>query len=182
MKARMINPIEILETLTNAEREVYQYLMDKELGFCAYHHEETPTAEDVAHLEESIRGRHCKNLLLINSKGDQLYMLIAPHDLQVNLRSVARQINSTRLSFADSELMQALLKLEPGSVSPFGLMNDQEHRIKLLLDERLLSYDFINFHPNVNTATLSLSFSDFQAFIGSLSRSLATVDSARVVD
>lgn len=182
MKAEIIDPFSKEIKLQQSERSVYQYLNERQLAFIAYHHIETPTAEHVADLEVSIRGRHCKNLFLKNSKGDQLYMLIAPHDLQVNLRAVARQIQSTRLSFADADSMLNLLGLEPGSVSPFGLLNDKEHRIALLLDKELFFYEFINFHPNLNTATLSLSFSDFVKFIESLGRSVTSVDSGAMVD
>lgn len=182
MKVERINPFSKDVALDQAEQIVYNYLRDEHLEFIAYHHLETPTADHVADLEVSIRGKHCKNLFLKNSKGDQLFMLIAPHDLQVNLRAVARQINSTRLSFADAESMMALLGLEPGSVSPFGLLNDLEQRITLILDLRLFQYDFINFHPNVNTATISLSFGDFSSFIKSLGRSVIQVDSGAVVE
>lgn len=182
MNIEIIDPFIGEPLLEQAEQMVYNYLRERQLAFIAYHHLETPTAEHVAHLEISIRGRHCKNLFLRNSKGDQLFMLIAPHDLQVNLRAVARQINSTRLSFADAESMLDLLGLEPGSVSPFGLLNDLEHQITLLLDKRLFDYDFINFHPNVNTATISLSFNDFLCFIKSLGRTVTGVDSGATVE
>lgn len=178
MKAELLDGDKMSELpRDSAERQVYDFLQKCELPFLAYHHVETPTADHVAVLEASIRGRHCKNLFLKNSKGDQLFMLIAPHDQNVNLRAVARQIGSTRLSFADSQKMVELLGLEPGAVSPFGLLNDHERQLSILLEEALFEYDYINFHPNVNTATLSLDFNDFIHYLEFLGYSYLKINS-----
>lgn len=148
-----------------AEYQVYELLESLGIGFEAYRHEPSPTAAHVTELDQRIRGRHCKNLFLKNSLGDQLFLLIVPYDTTVNLRQVARLLGSTRLSFAPATLMADLLGLEPGSVSPFGLINDREHVIRVLLDAVLADYEHINFHPNVGTATVSLAFEDFEHFL-----------------
>lgn len=62
------------------------------------------------------------------------------------------------------ELMQ-WLKLTPGSVTPFGLIHDTTHHIMVMVDNDLLVYELVGFHPNINTATLVLSSSDFQKFL-----------------
>lgn len=147
------------------EAKVYEILKDLGIEYICYEHEATPTAEHVAILENEIRGRHCKNLFLKNSKADQLFMLIAPHDKAVDLKKTARLIGSTRLSFAEADKMWTYLKLLPGAVSPFGLIHDTDRVIQVLLDQEILSYDYINFHPNVNTATVSLSVKDFIKFL-----------------
>jgi Ala-tRNA(Pro) deacylase len=59
----------------------------------------------------------------------------------------------------------AHLGLTPGSVSPFGLINDRERAVRVILDRELLDCEFLNFHPNVNTATLTLSRVDFERFL-----------------
>lgn len=148
-----------------AEFQVYERLEALDIAFEAYRHNPSPTAAHVTELDQQIRGRHCKNLFLKNSLGDQLFLLIVPYDSTVNLRQVARLIGSTRLSFAPAERMAELLGLTPGSVSPFGLINDAENVIRVLLDTALAGYRHINFHPNVGNATVSLAFEDFERFL-----------------
>ena len=147
------------------ENRVYEKLDALGIGYIAYQHKPSPTVEHVAELDQSIRGRHCKNLFLKNSKADQLFLLIAPYDKPVDLKRVARILGTTRLSFAEAETMMRYLGLEPGAVSPFGLINDAAHVVRVLVDAALQEYEFINFHPNVNTATVSMAFCDFELFL-----------------
>lgn len=163
--------LEDLGADNDSEKGVYDYLKMLEIPFILYRHEESPTTDHVAKLDQNIRGRHCKNLFLRNSVGDKLFMLIAPYDKAIDTKIVARTIGSTRLSFADPEKMRYYLQLEPGSVSPFGLINDAENVISVLLDQDICSYEFINFHPNVNTATLSLAFTDFEKYLNHVGNS-----------
>jgi Ala-tRNA(Pro) deacylase len=176
MQTHAINwKIDSNESLENSEVQVYQYLEKLDISFIAYHHEASPTVEHISSLDEWIRGRHCKNLFLKNSKGDQLYMLIASYDKNVNLRAVARLIGSTRLSFAEPERMRSYLGLEPGSVSPFGLINDVAHHVEVLLDADLQTYEWINFHPNVSTATISIAYADFKCYLNACGNKWQTI-------
>lgn len=165
MTARIIDWKNELASLSEAEIKVYRFLEAMQTSFVAYHHEAAPTVAHVSELEALIKGRHCKNLFLKNSKGDQLFLLIAPYDKQVYLPQVAKSIGSTRLSFASSDLMQQYLGLEPGSVSPFGLLNDAAGSVQVLLDESLKTYEWISFHPNMSTATLSIKYADLERFL-----------------
>ncbi len=165
MTARKIEWKRESHTLGEAEIKVYEFLESMQMEFIAYHHEAAPTVEHVSGLESLIIGRHCKNLFLKNSKGDQLFLLIAPYDKKVHLPQIAKSIGSTRLSFASPALMQQYLGLDPGSVSPFGLLNDDSGSVQVLLDESLSQYDWISFHPNVNTATLSIKYIDLERFL-----------------
>lgn len=158
------------------EAIVYEFLDALGIDYLVYQHEAAPTVEHVAELENMIRGKHCKNLFLKNSKADQLYMLIAPHDKPVDLKKTARLIGSTRLSFAEADKMWQYLKLEPGSVSPFGLIHDEESHIIVLLDQDILAYEYINFHPNINTATVSIQTKDFNKFLDAVGNTWRTLE------
>ena len=57
------------------------------------------------------------------------------------------------------------LGLDTGAVSPFGLLNDSQKEVRVIIDQDLQEAETVNFHPNVNTATIGLSFSDFQKFL-----------------
>lgn len=134
----------------------------------AYERYDHPPAATVAEAEAhwaDIDAAHCKNLFLRNQKGDRHYLVVLAHSKRADLRAVAGQIGDGKLSFASPERMLTHLGLTPGSVSPFGLLNDPEHRVGLFLDQDLRRAERISFHPNDNTATLVLSYSDFERFL-----------------
>ncbi len=108
---------------------------------------------------------HCKNLFLRNSKGDKHYLVLIEPDKRADTRGLARQIKSTRLSFASPERLEKYLGLDPGSVSPFGLINDKNKDVEVLIDRDLDTRQKITFHPNVNTASVTISYEDFQKYI-----------------
>ena len=118
----------------------------------------------------------CKNLFLTNSREYQYYLLMMPGDKKFRSSEVARQIESTRLSFASAEKMQEYLEIMPGAVSVMGLMNDQEHHVELLVDEELLEYEQLGCHPCVNTSSLRLWTKDvLEKFVPATGHSFQTV-------
>lgn len=108
---------------------------------------------------------HCKNLFLRNSKGDKHYLVLTEPDKRANTRRLARQIKSTRLSFASPERLEKYLGLDPGAVSPFGLINDKNKDVEVLIDRDLDGRQKITFHPNINTASVTISYEDFRRYI-----------------
>jgi Ala-tRNA(Pro) deacylase len=100
-----------------------------------------------------------------NQKGNRHYLVIIEHAKRADLRAVADQIGDGKLSFASPERLMTHLGLTPGSVSPFGLINDREHVVRVVLDRDLKSAERVSFHPNINTATLTVAAADFQRFL-----------------
>ena len=90
---------------------------------------------------------------------------IAPTTRAVDLRRLNGLLDEDRLSFGSPERLKTCLGLEPGSVSPFGLINDREKDVRVIVDEELRNSHFLGFHPNVNTATLDIAFEDFEKFL-----------------
>jgi len=87
------------------------------------------------------------------------------HSKKADLRKVADQIGDGKLSFASPERLLTHLGLMPGSVSPFGLINDRDHAVRVVLDRDLKSATRVSFHPNINTATYVISLADFERFL-----------------
>ena len=108
-----------------------------------------------------------KNLFLQNQRGTQHYLLIMNLLKRANLRAVADQIGDGRLNFGTAEQMMTYLGVTPGSVSPFGLIHDSTHAVRVCIDRELKTSGRISFHPNINTATLVLAFADFERFLAS---------------
>ncbi len=151
------------------QEKVYKTLDDLGIEYKVIHHEAVCTIEDMDAMGIFTDGEVCKNLFLRNANGKTHYvvsMLKDKHpDIQKDIRS---QLGCSRLSFGSDERLMKHLGLEPGAVSPFGIINDEDADVNVVLDSDLKSIDgYIGFHPNDNTAFLWLKFSDLIKFIKS---------------
>lgn len=147
------------------KHNIYDVLDSLEIKYNKYEHEAIYTVEEANNLNICIPGEHCKNLFIRNSKGDVHYLVILKDAKKVDLKLIAKQVESTKLSFASEERLYRYLGLKPGSVTPFGLINDENSDVIVLIDKDLVNASILNFHPNVNTATIGVSYSDFEKFI-----------------
>src|SRR5713101_1786464 len=139
----------------------------RELGIPFARHDHPPVAT-VGEAEPhwgGIDATHCKNLFLRNQKGNRHYLVVLTASKKADLRAVADQIGDGKLSFGSPERLWAHLGLTPGSVSPFGLINDRTHAVRVVLDRDLKSAARLSFHPNINTVTLTIAAADFERFL-----------------
>jgi Ala-tRNA(Pro) deacylase len=147
------------------EQKLYEILDLLKIKYTRYEHPAIYTIEEANNLDIQISGGHCKNLFIRNRKGDVHYLVVLQDRKRVDLKALSKQIGSTQLSFASEERLFKYLKLTPGSVSPFGLINDIESEVIVLIDRDLINESIVNFHPNVNTATIGVSYEDFEKFL-----------------
>jgi Ala-tRNA(Pro) deacylase len=148
-----------------AEEAVYRKLAELGIAYGRHEHPPVPTVEDAEKYWVGIDATHCKNLFLRNQKGNRHYLVILLHSKKADLRAVADQIGDGKLSFASPERLMTHLGLTPGSVSPFGLINDVAHAVRVALDRDLTSAERLSFHPNINTRTLVVTRNDFDRFL-----------------
>jgi Ala-tRNA(Pro) deacylase len=126
--------------------------------------------EEARALRGTIPGLHTKNLFLKDKKGG-LFLVTVPEDAAVDLKTIHTAIGARgRVSFGSGELLKAVLGVEPGSVTPLALVNDEEHRVTFILHQAFREADPVNFHPLRNTATVTLRRDDFLAFLHHLGR------------
>ena len=151
--------------MTSEEHAVRARLDALGIAYEPHAHPPVATAEEAAQHWGGIDAAHCKNLFLRNQKGDRHYLLILEHSKKADLRAVANQIGDGKLSFGSPERLMKHLGLTPGSVSPFGLIHDSTHSVRVVVDRDLQSAARISFHPNINTATLVVSRDDFARFL-----------------
>ena len=139
----------------------------RELGIPFTRHEHPPvaTVEEASAHWAGIDATHCKNLFLRNQKGDRHYLVVLTASKKADLKAVAAQIGDGKLSFASPERMMTHLGLTPGSVSPFGLINDRDHHVRVVLDRDFQTVTRLAFHPNINTLTFTIAASDFAKFL-----------------
>ncbi len=102
-----------------------------------------------------------KNLFLCNRQQTAFFLMLTPHDAPFRTAAASRALGVSRLSFAPDALLPSLLGLEAGAVSPLGLHHDSGRRVQLVVDDRLLPYARLAFHPCDNRATVVLDAADF---------------------
>lgn len=142
------------------ELRVYDFLERLSIPFERVDHPAAFTMEDCIAPERALETKICKNLFLCNRQQTDFYLLMMPADKPFHTKLLSPQLGCSRLSFGTPEAMERLLDITPGSMSVFGLMNDAEHRIRLLVDEELLLWENVGAHPCVNTSTLKVATKD----------------------
>jgi Ala-tRNA(Pro) deacylase len=127
-------------------------------------HAPVMTVEESRFLHETIEGVHTKNLFLRDEKG-ALFLVTAPHERRIDLKTLHKRINSRRLSFGSAALLRVHLGVEPGSVTPLAAINDTDGKVRVVLDQWLTEQNLVNCHPLENTATTSLNSRDLVRFL-----------------
>jgi Ala-tRNA(Pro) deacylase len=127
-------------------------------------HEAVFTVAESERLERDLPGGHTKNLFLKDAK-DRLFLVVAQSHTPVDLKSLHKLIGSARLSFGKPDLLMEVLGVTPGSVTALAVINDDQKRVSVVVDQRLMGYERINCHPLVNTATTSIARDDLIRFM-----------------
>lgn len=143
-----------------AEKQILSMLEKEGIPFEVMQHPAVYTVPDMEALGICEKGTIAKNLFLRNSNGKTHYLVTLRHEKTADLKELRRQLGSTQLSFASPERLKTHLGLEPGAVTPFGVMNDAEAAVVVVFDRDLIGEERLGVHPNTNTATVFLAFSD----------------------
>jgi len=151
--------------MTPQEQLVESRLRELGIAFERYEHPPVPTVEEAVQYWRGIDAMHLKNLFVRNQKGNRHYLVVLEHLKRADMRAIADQIGDGKLSFASPERLMTHLGLTPGSVSPFGLINNADHQVRVFLDRDLKTAERVSFHPNINTATLVVSRADLLRFL-----------------
>ena len=146
------------------ETDLLKLIREKGLEFQTHKHKPLFTVEDSENLRGIIKGSHTKNLFLKNKKNN-FFLFSCDENTKVDLKKFSKSIDAKNLSFANSEYLEQLLGIKPGSVSPFALLNDKDNVVKFYLDEKLFDSEIINFHPLINTTTISIKTSELINFL-----------------
>lgn len=150
--------------MSNREK-VLTYLDNLDITYELYEHPPLPTIEEALQHWKDIDATHCKNLFFRNHKGNRHYLVIIDHRQALGIHDLEKRLKQGKLSFASEKRMKKYLGINPGSVSVFGLINDEENHVHVFLDKNLRNAEKISFHPNDNKATLVISFEDFERFL-----------------
>jgi len=154
---------------------VYAALDALGISYERHEHPAVFHAEDASRFWDPIPGVQCKNLFLRNKKGDRHYLVVLEISKRADLKEIVKLVGDDRLSFGSPERLMAELGLTPGSVSPFGLINDADGSVRVLIDQELKGSERLIFHPNINTASVVVSWTDLERFLKTRPNSVRTI-------
>ena len=144
--------------------ELFDYLDQLGVSHRTVTHPPLFTVEQSRALRGSIPGGHTKNLFLKDKKG-ALFLVTALEDAEIGLKSLHHCFGRGRFSFGSPEILWATLGVEPGSVTPFGALNDSDRVVTIVVDASMLEHSALNFHPLVNTMTTTIGRDDLLRFL-----------------
>jgi Ala-tRNA(Pro) deacylase len=137
--------------------ELFAYLDSLGITHKTVTHPPVFSVGEAQELRGTVEGGHTKNLFLRDKKG-AVFLVVALENAAIELKSLHRRLGATgRFSFGSPELMRELIGVEPGSVTPFSVINDKTARVTVVLDAPMMAYEVLNYHPLVNTGTTTIS-------------------------
>ncbi len=149
------------------QADLFAFLDRLGIGYNTVEHPPFFTVEEGRPWHDKIPGLHCKNLFIKDKKGG-LWLVVMPGEKRADLGRLEKLLAAPRFSFAKADLLWQVLELTPGSVTPFGLMNDTGRVVTVVLDQDMLDSEWVNYHPLSNTASTTLRSADLVRFIRTL--------------
>ncbi|MCI1926088.1 MAG: prolyl-tRNA synthetase associated domain-containing protein [[Lactobacillus] timonensis] len=144
--------------------EILSMLDQQQIDYQVVNHPAVYTAEEADKYTADYDFARAKNLFLHDKH--HLYLVMMRDDQRLDMKQLHQQLESGRLSFAKEQQLTAILGVTTGAVSPFNLLNDQQHQVKAVVDKDLLAESpLIGCHPNVNTQTVIIKISDLLEMI-----------------
>lgn len=144
--------------------EIYKYLTGENIPYEVTEHMAVFNMEGLKSVELPYGEWIAKNLFIRDDKKRSYYLITVKGDKRVDLKEFRRRQGLRALSFAASEELLSIMGLTPGSVTPFGILNDKEHRVHFYLDAEFIG-NKIGVHPNDNTATVWMQADDLVKLI-----------------
>ena len=156
--------------------KVFAWLTEHGIEYSWYEHPEAPTIEIARQYWHKDGSKHCKNLFFRNHKGNRHYLVVFDSEQSLAIHDLEHRLKQGKLSFASEQRMERYLGLKPGSVSPFGLINDTDNHVHLFLDKNLLDYPSLSFHPNDNRATVVISQQMFAKYLAAVGNTFEYIE------
>lgn len=143
------------------KQDVYNYLKEHKIWFEATEHKAVFSMGELSSVELPYPQADAKNLFVRDDKKINFYLITVRGDKRVNLKEFRKQNGTRPLSFASEEELYNIMHLTPGSVTPFGILNDSERRVQFFIDREFEAEPGIaGIHPNDNTATVWIKTKD----------------------
>ena len=141
------------------QEEILKLLDEKKIEYTLVHHKAVFTIDEMNEVDVPNKDRIAKNLFLRDDKKRSYYLVSIEETKRADLKALRMLLSSRPLSFASEDDLVSILSLKKGEVTPFGLLNDKEHKAVFILDS-YFEGGIIGIHPNDNTMTVFLKASD----------------------
>lgn len=151
----------------SVSKPLFDFLDHLGIAHSTIEHAPVFTVEDGREWKHEIPGLHCKNLFMKDAKG-RILLAVLPGDKRADIKGIERKAGVARLSFGKPELLNDVLGVEPGSVTPFALVNDVGRRVSVILDADMMKADLVNYHPLRNDASTTIHADDLMKFVKAL--------------
>ena len=145
------------------KEEIYNYLKAEKIWFDVTEHQAVYNMEDLKNINCLYKNSDAKNIFVRDDKKQNYYLIVIKGDKKIDLKRFRKEYNTRPLTFASPDDLKEILNLYPGAVTPLGLLNDKNKKVKLFIDSCF--NDIIGVHPNDNTATIWLKVSDLISLI-----------------
>ncbi len=143
------------------KQEIYNYLKEKNISYEVTNHKAVYNMEEASEIDIPYPNQDAKNLFVRDDKKKNYYLITVKGNKRLDLKEFSLKNNTRRLSFASKEDLMKIMKLIPGAVTPFGILNDKDNIVKFYLDKEFLEEPkFLGVHPNDNTATIWIKTDD----------------------
>lgn len=143
------------------KQDIYNYLKEKNIWHEITEHEAVYNMEELSNVELPYPDADAKNLFVRDDKKANYYLITVKGDKRVDLKDFRKNNGTRNLSFASSDDLMNIMGLIPGAVSPLGILNDTEFKVKFYIDKDFMKDEhLIGIHPNDNTATVWLKVED----------------------
>ena len=143
------------------KKQIYEYIKIKQIWYEITEHKAVYSMSEISEVEIPYPESDAKNLFVRDDKKENYYLITVRGNKRVNLKEFRKENNTRPLSFASEKELKDMIQILPGSVSPLGILNDKENKVKVFLDKEFIEKtDIIGIHPNDNTATIWLKTKD----------------------
>lgn len=155
------------ENMPTSPQALMDHLTSLGIAFTLYEHEAVFTVEQANKIDAMIPGTHTRNLFLKDKKG-AMFLVTLRHDTRVDLNKLNVLLGAGRFSFGSPERLWQYLGVRPGSVTPFSIINDKNHDVVTVLEKGMMEQEIVNYHPLLNTMTVSLTPAGLMEFLKSI--------------
>ena len=156
--------------------DIYEFLDNGNIEYQRHDHPPVFTVEDVHRLTPDLPGAKTKNLFLRDKKGSRHFLMVVPADKRINLKALPKVLESSKISFGSPDRLVENLGVTPGSVSLFAIVNDQRNKVEVVIDKSLWASDAFQFHPLINTSTLTISRDSIKKFLTATEHEVKILD------
>ena len=156
--------------------KVKEYLNSIGIEFKIVEHEPAYTTEEADKYIEGHEGVRTKTMFICNKKKTNYYMIIMDDSKRLDINKFKEIVSEKQMKMASEEALKEKLGIEPGMVSPFGLLNNDEKDVKIYMDKEIITEEIMTFHPNDNTKTLFITTKDLFKYFENIGYELNIIE------